>query len=397
MPRTTIDCDGTDRETFRRIAGHLASGVTIITTRVDDRSHGMTASSVTSLSLDPPTMLACLNRRAPTAEAVLTAGLFGINVLRTGQEALASQFAVPSDDKFRGVAVVSTPEGVPLLRDSHAQIECRVTDTIDVATHRIVIGRVVRARASDGQPLTYYRGGFGRFQHVDDERAYDALRALVLSGGWVQGCREGSAVAEEIGADESAAFYALTRLAAEGIVEWRPGEGYRITESGVRVAEEAFDARSTIELGVIQTRLDDAEDEELARLSAPFETMAALMVDGLFTNTQAFMEANFAFHRSVVALAHNTSLTTAFERLHLVQIMARLQGVTARSSHTFIDVQRRLLQALQRRDPEGATAAVREYTALSKTRARELAGRAPEKQPASVPAARNDQSQETPA
>ncbi|WP_329343618.1 flavin reductase [Streptomyces sp. NBC_01352] len=374
MPRTTIDCDGTDRDSFRRIAGHLASGVTVITTSVDGRSYGMTASSVTSLSLDPPTMLACLNRSTPTAEAVLTAGMFGINVLGTGQEAMASQFAVPSDDKFRGVAVVTTPERVPLLRDAHAQIECQVAETIDVATHRIVIGRVVRARALAGQPLTYYRGGFGRFQHVDDEKAYDAVRALILSGGWVQGFREGSAVAKEIGIEESAAFYALTRLSTEGIVEWLPGEGYGITAFDVRAAEEAYEARSVIELGVIRAGLDRAGDDELARLSDRFEDMAALMVDDMFTDTQAFMEANFQFHRSVIALAHNTALLTGFERLHLAQIMARLQGVTAQSSHRFIDVQRRLLEALQRRDADAAAAAVLEYTALAKARARELAG-----------------------
>jgi flavin reductase (DIM6/NTAB) family NADH-FMN oxidoreductase RutF/DNA-binding GntR family transcriptional regulator len=388
MPRATLDCDGADSQTFRRIAGHLASGVTVITTSLDDRTYGMTASSVTSLSLEPPTMLACLNRQSPTAEAILTAAKFGINVLGAGQEWMARQFAAPSDDKFRSVALNGAAEGIPLLRDSHAQIECRVTNTFDVATHRIVIGRVIRARAGVGQPLTYYRGGFGRFRHVDDEdeRAYDALRAHILSGGWALGCRTGDAIADELGIDEPAAFYALTRLCGEGIIEWRPDEGYCVVECDFRVVEEAFDARSIIELGVIQTCLDGVEDAKFAKVADAFDTMAALLVDDEFTNTQAFMESNFRFHRSVVALARNAPLMFAFERLHLMEIMSRLQGTTTQSSNKFIDIQQRLVQALRRRDEMSATAAVREYTALAKARARELVADYAPAHPGGLPA-----------
>ena len=386
MSRTTVDCDGKDSVTFRNIAGHLASGVTVITTSAGGQAHGMTASSVTSLSLDPPTMLACLNRRAPTADAVLSAGKFGINILGSGQEGLASQFAVPSEDKFRGVALATAPEGIPLLADAHAQIECEVADTIDVATHRIIIGRVVRARASEGQPLAYYRGGFGRFQHVDDERAYDAIRSRILSGGWVRRCFQGDELAGEMGIDGSATFYALTRLGIEGIVEWRPGEGYCITECDVRMAEEAFDARSTTELGIIHTCLEHADQREIDRLAEPFDAMAAFMVNDTFTDAKAFMEANFAFHRAIVALAQNSALTAGFERLHLTQIMARLQGVTTQSSRAFIEVQRRLLEALQRRDVGGASEAVREYTDLAKARARQLTeSQSDEQQPTNRP------------
>jgi flavin reductase (DIM6/NTAB) family NADH-FMN oxidoreductase RutF/DNA-binding GntR family transcriptional regulator len=365
---------GTDREEFRHIVGHLASGVTVVTTSAGDRSFGMTASSVTSLSLDPPMMLACLNLKVPTAEAVVSAGRFGINVLGSGQEVLAGQFAVPSDDKFKGVPVDTSDDGIPLLRDAHAQIECKVVSTVDIATHRIIIGEVVSARASTGKPLTYYRGGFGRFQHVEDELAYDAVRALILSGEWRSGRREGEAVAEQLGIEESAAFYALTRLSGEGIVEWESGSGYAVTESSVRVAREAIDARSIIERGVIEDFLAGASQAELARVTQSFDAMAALMVGDVLTDPAAFWEANFAYHRSIVELAQNASLTAAFDRLHLTQVMARLQGDTAQSSHSFIDVQRRLLDALLTQDVVAAVEAVRDYSALATARALELGG-----------------------
>jgi 4-nitrophenol 2-monooxygenase / 4-nitrocatechol 4-monooxygenase, reductase component len=373
MSSATVVSDDPDSEAFRRIVGHLASGVTVITARDGDGLHGMTASSVTSLSLAPPTMLACLNRQAPTARAVISAGRFAINVLGTAQAALAQQFAMPSDDKFRGVDIDSSPEGVPLVGAAHAQIECAVAEAIDVATHTVIIGRVIRARAGGGRPLTYYRGGFGLFQHVEDEEAYRVLRGLIISGEWVDGYRDCDAFAETLGIEPAAAYYALARLSAEGLVGLKPGEGYFVTECSAALAEEAFEARSMIEIGVIQGCLDLAGDEELAALTGPFRAMAALMVDDMFADTRAFMESNFDFHRSVVALAHNSALDGAFQRLHLIQIMARLQGINARSSHAFIDVQHRLMTSLQSRNRDGAVEAVRAYTALARARAWELA------------------------
>lgn len=82
-----------DTDLFRHVVGHLASGVTVLTTRVDDRDHGMTASSVTSLSMDPPMMLACVNNAVPTAAAISRSGRYTVNVLGQAHGDLAYQFA----------------------------------------------------------------------------------------------------------------------------------------------------------------------------------------------------------------------------------------------------------------------------------------------------------------
>ncbi len=161
---------------FRHVVGHLASGVTVLTTATDGRRHGMTASSVTSLSMDPPLMLACINNAAPTADAVTEAGTYAVNVLGEHQGELARQFATASQDKFRGVSVRTGELDVPLLGDALAQIECEVVERVVGGTHTIFVGRVVSATAGDGQPLTYFRGGFGRFEFARDDEVYGRAR-----------------------------------------------------------------------------------------------------------------------------------------------------------------------------------------------------------------------------
>jgi flavin reductase (DIM6/NTAB) family NADH-FMN oxidoreductase RutF len=115
-----------DADTFRHVVGHLPSGVTVVTTRASDADFGMTASSVTSLSLRPPMMLACLNKESATSRAVSRAGAYAVNVLGQGHEDLAQRFATPRKDKFAGIGVVAGVLGLPLLAGALAHIECTV-------------------------------------------------------------------------------------------------------------------------------------------------------------------------------------------------------------------------------------------------------------------------------
>ena len=86
---------------FRHVVGHLASGVTVVTAAHEGTTYGMTASSVTSLSADPPLMLACINNAVPTAEAVSRAGRYVVNILGEGQGDIAHQFAHPATTSSR--------------------------------------------------------------------------------------------------------------------------------------------------------------------------------------------------------------------------------------------------------------------------------------------------------
>lgn len=160
--------DTIDADSFRWVVGHLPSGVTVVTTRFGPARHGMTASSVTSLSADPPMMLACLRRLAPTSLAVSRSGVYVINVLAQDRSDLARRFATPSGDKFGGLAVRDGVLGAPLLDGAVAHLECRVTQEVIGGTHTIFLGEVVEAHALGGRPLTYFLGGFGCLEPARD-------------------------------------------------------------------------------------------------------------------------------------------------------------------------------------------------------------------------------------
>lgn len=158
-----------DSAVFRRSIGHFASGVAVITTSHGSQDFGMTASAVTSLSLEPPMLVVCINRKAPTHEAVRSRDRFAVNVLARHQERLARHFATPSSDKFAGVEVTTGELGMPLLDGCVANFECEVVSKATGGTHTIFIAEVLTAMAhSRRDPLLYYCGRFGRLRLADD-------------------------------------------------------------------------------------------------------------------------------------------------------------------------------------------------------------------------------------
>ena len=373
---TTPEAAGTaavDAATFRHVVGHLPSGVTLVTTRTPQGWFGMTASSVTSLSLDPPMMLACLNRSTTTCAEVARAGAFGINVLGQGQGWLAQQFASPSRDKFAGVRVEEGTLGVPLLADALARIECEVVEEVPAATHTVFFGRVVRAEAAVGAPLTYFRGGFGRFEFARDDEVYQRARQQVLERMYAaDAVLQLDDLAHSLGVEKAAAFYALTRLTADGLVRRDPDRGYVVVPFDTRTSDSTFDARCAIELGVIDMVCGRVPEPELAELRARFEAMAALLVGERFVDFDRYLDANLAFHEALVSLAHSPSLTTAFHQLHIKTVMTRSFGVTPVTSQSFIEAQRGITEGLERGDAAAARAAVYRYTDLAKQRVREI-------------------------
>jgi 4-nitrophenol 2-monooxygenase / 4-nitrocatechol 4-monooxygenase, reductase component len=120
---------------FRDVIGRFASGVTVITTNHDGSDYGMTASAMCSLSLEPPMVLVCVNRRVATRAAVSSSGVFAVNILDEHQAETALRFATPRDDKFAGVAVRRGELRCPLLDGALAWLECRVTEDVAGGTH----------------------------------------------------------------------------------------------------------------------------------------------------------------------------------------------------------------------------------------------------------------------
>ena len=147
---------------FRRTLGHLTTGVTIITTRTETGIHGMTANAVVSVSLNPPLILICLDRRARMLGFIEDSGRFGINILRETQSPVSRYFArswrspQPPEHRFEEWA------GVPYLAGSLGGLSCRVTQQVDGGDHVVMLARVIGLRLDDppGDPLLYYRGKY---------------------------------------------------------------------------------------------------------------------------------------------------------------------------------------------------------------------------------------------
>jgi flavin reductase (DIM6/NTAB) family NADH-FMN oxidoreductase RutF/DNA-binding GntR family transcriptional regulator len=362
-----------DAATFRHVVGHLPSGVSLVTARTAAGDFGMTASSVTSLSLDPPMMLACLHRSSSTCSAVSEAGAYVVNVLGQGDGHLAQHFATPGADKFAGLPVSRGVRGAPVLSDALARIECEVVEEVSAATHTIFLGRVVRAEAAEGSPLTYFRGGFGRFEFARDDEVYQHARQQVLERMVAaDAVLQLDDLAYQLGVDKAAAFYALTRLTADGLVRRDPDRGYVVVPFDVRTSDATFDARAAIELGVIDMVVGRVPGPELAELRGRFEAMAALLVGERFVDFDRYLDANYAFHEGLVSLAHSTPLTTAFAQLHIKTVMTRSFGVTPVTSQSFIEAQRGITEGVESGDADAARAAVYRYTDLAKQRVRQI-------------------------
>ncbi|WP_086709065.1 flavin reductase family protein [Streptomyces antimycoticus] len=152
-----------DDTTFRDAMGHFVTGVTVVTTMRDGAPLGATVSAFSSLSMDPPMLLVCLNRTSETGCAIEEVGDFTVNLLSDAQSDLAMRFASRSSAKFDGVALASPPGDHPVLSGALGWVRCKVVDTSYGGTHRILIARAVAADVAGGEPLTYYRGGFGDF------------------------------------------------------------------------------------------------------------------------------------------------------------------------------------------------------------------------------------------
>ncbi|MFD0420542.1 flavin reductase family protein [Streptomyces parvus] len=150
---------------FRRVLGHFASGVTVVTARDTDGPAGFACQSFASLSLDPPLVSFMVARTSTTWPRIARAGVFCVNILGAEQGALCRGFAVSGADKFAGVAYGEAPAtGSPLLDSVPAWIDCRIHAVHTGGDHLIVVGRVEALGAEEeGDPLLFHRGVFGRF------------------------------------------------------------------------------------------------------------------------------------------------------------------------------------------------------------------------------------------
>lgn len=156
-----------DPDTFRATLGRFASGVTVLTAvDAEGRDHGMTVSAFCSLSLDPPLVLACIDRSAGMHDLLTEGTPFMVHVLAAGQEALSRRFATGEQgDRFAGLGYERTSGGAALLEGVLAWLECRVTARHPGGDHTIVVGAVEQMGTHDAaRPLLYYRSGYASLE-----------------------------------------------------------------------------------------------------------------------------------------------------------------------------------------------------------------------------------------
>lgn len=146
---------------LRQALGHYATGVAVVTARAPDGTPvGLTCNSFTSVSLDPPLVQWSISRASRFHAPIIAATHFAVHVLERRQLELARQFASRQPDRFAGVAIEEGIAGLPLLGHFHARFQCQSHGRHDAGDHTILLGRVLRHEAHEGEPLVFYRGGY---------------------------------------------------------------------------------------------------------------------------------------------------------------------------------------------------------------------------------------------
>lgn len=156
-----------DPEQLRRAMRAWSSGVTIVTAAHGGSQHGMTVSSFTSVSLEPPLIIISLHTESRTHNLVMASGTFAVNILGADQRELSERFAgrLESElNRFEGLDADTLATGAPLLKGALANLDCRVRQVIPVGMNTLFLAEVVAVRGDGaGRPLLYHNHRYGDF------------------------------------------------------------------------------------------------------------------------------------------------------------------------------------------------------------------------------------------
>ncbi|MDE2184457.1 MAG: flavin reductase family protein [Alphaproteobacteria bacterium] len=151
-----------DTRAFRYALGCFPTGVTVVTAGSEKARMGITVNSFASVSLDPPLVLWCMDRRSSRHRTFTTANNFTISVLRSDHQAVSARLAAPGEHKIDDLPLRSTENGPPGLADALAILECAREQVHDGGDHSIIIGRVLNfSWRKSGAPLVFFRGRYG--------------------------------------------------------------------------------------------------------------------------------------------------------------------------------------------------------------------------------------------
>jgi flavin reductase (DIM6/NTAB) family NADH-FMN oxidoreductase RutF len=155
---------------FRAALSRFLSGVTVVTTLGNDnRPAGITVSAFASVSLEPPMVLVCIDKRASLHNHLTEGRHFAVNILADHQQGISRRFAARDENRFEGARYRCGIHGTPLLEDALAYIECRVVHVYPGGDHTIIVGEVESTSVADHKPLAYFRGNYTGLR-PDNER-----------------------------------------------------------------------------------------------------------------------------------------------------------------------------------------------------------------------------------
>ena len=150
-----------DSRAFRDALGRFPTGVAVVTAAGTDSHFGITVNSFTSVSLDPPLLLWCMDRRSRRHEVFVKASGFTVSILGTDHKDVSSRLARPGEHSLDDIALIETELGPPALADSLAIFECAAEKKIEAGDHTILLGRVLRFSCpSASAPLVFFRGKY---------------------------------------------------------------------------------------------------------------------------------------------------------------------------------------------------------------------------------------------
>jgi flavin reductase (DIM6/NTAB) family NADH-FMN oxidoreductase RutF len=151
------------KDEFRAALSRFISGVTVVTTLgTDNRPAGITVSAFSSVSLEPPLVLACIDKRSSLHDHLTEGRYFAVNILAEDQQNISRLFASKDEHRFDGARCGLGITGAPLLDGALAYIECRVVHAYPGGDHTIIVGEVESTSVADLRPLAYYRGCYSR-------------------------------------------------------------------------------------------------------------------------------------------------------------------------------------------------------------------------------------------
>lgn len=152
-----------DSKEQRRILGKFATGVTVASTKIGDETWGMTANAVTSLSLDPPLVILCIQKEGQSRSKFEEGGCFALNILSAEQQEISDRFAFKGPKDFSDLETTTAETGAPILKDAIGWVDCKLKEILPGGDHDIFIGEIVAGGAVEaGSPLLYFSGKYAK-------------------------------------------------------------------------------------------------------------------------------------------------------------------------------------------------------------------------------------------